>query len=461
MKKLLALMMLACLAVSLLPLAAYAGEGADSGEGALAADPAAVTAADTAAAPRLVPAIPMEYDYAQEFSGGYAFAVKGLTAGYLDAAGNFTACYEITQDLLDQFRVSEFSMAISGEGLYPWYDKDSAGWGVKDFASGKVILEAGYPGPSVCRDGRIVMNQGSGQQAFYEVFDTAGKLVFSGDGLAGFAYSHGLIAVANPAGAGDRASGIYDTQGERVLELKDVSVWESSRLLPYRAMTFEDPLERMNEEGVFSLYEEGNYTFYNQRGQKVFDQNDYYYGFNAAMGYTLHQDLDGRTLGITRMWDGARITPAVYGQVKYLSNGKFVIADKSGKVGIKDVQGNTLVPFLYDDAAIPGKGFNAVKLGDQWGVVDDGGKELLPFRYEELTADSSEALLYYQENGLWGHLALNGTRLTEPVYGEIYSPEEGLLLVGSADQAQVPEKYAETTSREPASAKYGFLKLGE
>ena len=102
MKKLLALMMLACLAVSLLPLAAYAGEGADSGEGALAADPAAVTAADTAAAPRLVPAIPMEYDYAQEFSGGYAFAVKGLTAGYLDAAGNFTACYEITQDLLDQ-----------------------------------------------------------------------------------------------------------------------------------------------------------------------------------------------------------------------------------------------------------------------------------------------------------------------------------------------------------------------
>ena len=56
---------------------------------------------------------------------------------------------------------------------------------------------------------------------------------------------------------------------------------------------------------------------------------------------------------------------------------------------------------------------------------------------------------------------MNGTRLTEPVYGEIYSPEEGLLLVGSADQAQVQQKYAETTSREPASAKYGFLKLVE
>lgn len=131
--------------------------------------------------PTLIKLTEMEYDYAQEFKNGYAFAVKGVDAGYVDSKGDFTKCYEISSALLEKMRISGDSLEISPEGLYPYFDAISEKWGVKDLDTGDIIVPIKYEGAAICQSARIIEHRVEGtwpgpKTNYFEVYDTLHKV---------------------------------------------------------------------------------------------------------------------------------------------------------------------------------------------------------------------------------------------------------------------------------------------
>ena len=115
----------------------------------------------------LSPLTSQTFDEVGYFYNGYACVVKGDDAGYLDKAGVFHKTYKLSDVMANRTEsvashlgyIDHTALTMSKEGLYPYFDSATNGWGVKNINTGAIILPAENLLPTIYRCGRgIVVN---------------------------------------------------------------------------------------------------------------------------------------------------------------------------------------------------------------------------------------------------------------------------------------------------------------
>ena len=77
---------------------------------------------------------------------------------------------------------------------------------------------------------------------------------------------------------------------------------------------------------------------------------------------------------------------------KEFENYGFALATKNDKMGIVDVQGKEIVPFKYDNIENFREGFAKVKLNNKYGFISKSGSEIIPVKYDYIDNFSEEAI---------------------------------------------------------------------
>ncbi|MCD7947544.1 MAG: WG repeat-containing protein [Oscillospiraceae bacterium] len=137
--------------------------------------------------------------------------------------------------------------------------------------------------------------------------------------------------------------------------------------------------------GVFSLYKDGLAGYVDSDGEEIcaFIYEDIA-AYDNGLGMVI-QDGKAGFVGETTIpcvYDGMYLGYDLYNaNYRFFSDWAAVRLDE--KWGYIDKQGNTMIPFLYEEteAAYDGGALIAVKLDGMWGYIDRDGETALPFRY--------------------------------------------------------------------------------
>jgi len=114
------------------------------------------------------------------------------------------------------------------------------------------------------------------------------------------------------------------------------------------------------------------------------------------------------------------------------SNGLLLALEyESDKHGFLDIEGNIVVPFLYEYARKYTEGVAAVCLEDKWGFIDMAGHEVLPFKFSCASSFVNGSALVGISDG-YAFIDLNGNelfRLNHDKYEWIGSFKDGMVRV--------------------------------
>lgn len=147
-----------------------------------------------------------------------------------------------------------------------------------------------------------------------------------------------------------------------------------------------------------------------------------------------------------------------FGPYKFLNpideEGMILAHANSGKSGYINIEGDTLVSFIYQDVGLFTNGVAPARKNELWGFVDRTGKEVIPFKYETESyfrncnlaglrkngrfgfinkedeiiipfqydasrASSIDSLVALKEKGKWAFFGCNGNQLTPFQYTKI------------------------------------------
>lgn len=140
----------------------------------------------------------------------------------------------------------------------------------------------------------------------------------------------------------------------------------------------------------------------------------------------------------------------------FSSDYNHIWAKENGKWGLIDLKGKILLPFDYQAVWVEYKHeyeinypfYAVVKKGGKWGaIIEENGKEVMPFEYQNVIPLKNDSIVWVQKNNLWGMYCLKSKQLILPCQydswetwkTENYSSEENPII--SAD-------YQETTKIE-------------
>ena len=161
------------------------------------------------------------YDYAEEFSNGYAFAVRGNDCGYIDMSGKFIPCYKLdsVSDIFDensnivmmdleslQELGSGRDFAMSEEGIYPYYDAGAKAWGYASIVTGETIIEPAYCDAFPFANARAIVcgprtdtdpEAGLSERTEAWIIDTTGKKIRDLDCVEDLTYVNGVLRIAD------------------------------------------------------------------------------------------------------------------------------------------------------------------------------------------------------------------------------------------------------------------------
>ncbi len=102
--------------------------------------------------------------------------------------------------------------------------------------------------------------------------------------------------------------------------------------------------------------------------------------------------------------------------------------DTSGKWGYVDAQGNTVIPYQYDDAGNFRENVAWVKLNFEYGYINQQGKMVIPCRYD-YAQDFMEGLARVKLNGKYGYINNQGETVIPCKYDWIESFIDGMARV--------------------------------
>ena len=118
--------------------------------------------------------------------------------------------------------------------------------------------------------------------------------------------------------------------------------------------------------------------------------------------------------------------PTKYIEEIELSNGLIKAAVKIEKQdfwGIIDEEGKEVTPFQYEEIIDFFEGYADVKKDGLWGFVDDEGKEVVPCRYKEVYL-FREGYAEVLKDGFWGLVNEAGDEVVPCRYEDIYFDDD-------------------------------------
>lgn len=180
-------------------------------------------------------------------------------------------------------------------------------------------------------------------------------------------------------------------------------------------------------EGLASVRKNGRMGFIDTSFQTVIP-----FKFKSAGSF-----YDGRAR--VKLMNGRRYYIDRTGRVLFGEGGEFqegkAFAKRRGKYGFIDVNGRTIVPFIYQNANHFGNGLAGVKIGSRWGFIDEKGKLVISPQFEEVGV-FAENLVAVKIKGRWGFADRTGKVVIPPQFDQwTYYFENGLSEVRIGDKA--------------------------
>lgn len=269
-------------------------------------------------------------------------------------------------------------------------------------------------------------------------------------------------------------SSIYDVSGNKIIDASISGLYEGgTRLYSRPSMAFYDATEYI-AGGIIGVIQHNKGTssicYYNMGGVLIKKFTNPFFIYETSYGpiageenifysYTPYTEEGGAQDALCGLMSvsGVKVTEAIYLDISVISGGKFFAKNQDRKYGVLSTDGTVLTPFEYDGMSTPRESAIAVRNGEKWGVINYSGDVLLPFRYEYLSsAGEDNGIFVYQESGSCGYIMSDGTKLTEPLYGTVYTPQEGKLLVGSTEKLELEGDFGDVIT---VSTKCVFLQI--
>lgn len=420
-----------------------------------------------------------EYEYASEFYGGYAYAIKDGRCGYLDTDGMFYSLYDVPgEDFVKRLQdlhfasPDRFELTVDERGVAPYYDKAAGLWGYAHVLTGEIVMQPQYEAAYPYRYGMAVVKDEAGRH----IIDEFGAVVYSGQVSENY-FRSGVITAA-------RGGKFYivDKTGEELYAYPQAdAAWQTTT-----ATVFEDRVSIVqgfaagdSPDHLLICATDGPSVVYHVldgEGQRLFNSAEARPGGEAIAWMGVYRDgympvaldADFTTIGLV---NGA-FELAAKANVQQTTGLAMVLGEKGiGHMGGgllmvtgKDEEGVTRCCYLDESLSVvqPAKyingtpfeeGFAAVQ-DEQgvWGVIDESGFETAFFNWEFVGGFTGPvAVAKRMEDSKYCYIDPWGSLYCDEAIDYPCTPEEGFILVGAEDTTgklwygflTAPEKPAE------------------
>lgn len=147
----------------------------------------------------------------------------------------------------------------------------------------------------------------------------------------------------------------------------------------------------------------------------------------------------------------------------YVENGDPLIAQKDGKYGFIDLDGNEVIPFLWDKVYAFSQGIAKVEKDHLYGYINKGGEYIIPLQkmnsYDYFDSDDTVRFVDIEDPDQWGYMDRNGNVLCKvnyQYYTGVPIKQEGLNVVTENGKAGYMEINGEMAIPFQWEYAYGF-----
>lgn len=150
--------------------------------------------------------------------------------------------------------------------------------------------------------------------------------------------------------------------------------------------------------------------------------------FDTFPLFSIWQKVDGNSIAGLADMNGKIILKPEYNRIHLVSWDKEIKLIKGDTQGRASLDGKIIVPAgKYTEVGSPTKdsAYRMVKKGELASVIDNTGREMLPFAYEEVDVydvESGEPYIKVSRNKLTGYIDRQGKEIVPPEYNKILSP---------------------------------------
>lgn len=452
-------------------------------------------------------AVVIKYDYAEAgpFENGLAKVKKGKKYGYINEQGQPVG--KIKYSYVMPFVNGYSRVAVGGktkDGIF-----DGGKWGFIDrngnevvppvydeignFVNGFAYIMKGSKYGLVSEDCRIVLqaenvavgeydknglcwyaksgkvdDKGNLTDAKYGLLSQTGQVLEPKYKSLGYFYSIDM-------GGGDKAD--FEASGEVgnmnffALRKKNSQLYNENCFLDAMLISAETDAQRDSitrqygyvkvsayDGYIYAIEKEGRFAVFSQDGKKVFEdksvggaycpvdgvilayygsddnKNYFYYNIDTQKSFSFGTEytLSSFSYGLGRVEHkgnksvffvnkhGDMVTPT-YPFANKFEDGICVVRDAaSGKVGVIDNNGRNVIEFKYDDAQKSfSEGYLGVSLKGKWGVIDKNDKSIVPFKYAFVTNVSNGWVGAKDKSGKFGYINLDSEIMVPFIWDDL------------------------------------------
>ena len=94
--------------------------------------------------------------------------------------------------------------------------------------------------------------------------------------------------------------------------------------------------------------------------------------------------------------------------------------EEQKRFGYIDWFGQLVIPCKYKQASAFRMGYAIVGNGEKYGIINQKGKQILPYKYNLLGAYGDGLIPYLSNKNKWGYITLKGATKIKPIYDETY-----------------------------------------
>lgn len=104
---------------------------------------------------------------------------------------------------------------------------------------------------------------------------------------------------------------------------------------------------------------------------------------------------------------------------------------KDNKIGYTDINGNVVIPVIYDEGLTFSEGYTAVRTGSTWIYFDSTGKQISDSKYED-AGDFHSGLAAVMKNDHYGYIDITGKVVITFQFTNARKFSEGLAPISNA-----------------------------
>ena len=343
-----------------------------------------------------------EYDIVYDFSDGLATVGKNSKYGKIDKTGKLIVPLEYDDISRSVHEVTVVGIHIEGTHQYGVIDKD-----------GHVVIPIEYSYIDVHSDDTLARVKKNGKYGFINY--RTGKIILPVEYEELGDFYEGLAYVCEPSsvdGAGGGRYGYIDKTGTFIVKPEYDYAYNFSN-------------------GLAIVKKNGKYGLIDKTGKVVvpvkFTDIDHISDELAKVRYSYYY-------GLINITTGAYVIPPEYDSLSFSYYDRLIKAEKNKKYGYIDINGNVVVPTIYDDIYSFSNGFAKVEVDRKQGYVDLVGNVVVPTIYDYIDEFVNGYVKFkdgpiFKDGGKFGCIDMAGNVVLPAIYDYVGNFYNGVALI--------------------------------